>query len=122
MQLGVPKSLDEHTDDFEKMFADDTAIVVISGNKDTQARITRSNNGITKLFGYNTFEVIGHDVNILQPQIIAVHHQQFLENFFKSGRERVIYKEVFVPAMLRTGHIFGITLLVKRVPSLKNDI
>jgi hypothetical protein len=30
-----PKSLDEHVNNFEMMFADDTAIVVISGNKDS---------------------------------------------------------------------------------------
>jgi hypothetical protein len=33
--MGRPRSLDEHVNDFELMFADDTAIVVISGNKET---------------------------------------------------------------------------------------
>jgi len=33
--MGRPKSLDEHVNDFELMFAEDTAIVVISGNKDS---------------------------------------------------------------------------------------
>ena len=33
--MARPKSLDEHRNDFEIMFADDTAIVVISGNKDS---------------------------------------------------------------------------------------
>jgi hypothetical protein len=33
--MGRPRSLDEHVNDFELMFAEDTAIVVISGNKDS---------------------------------------------------------------------------------------
>ena len=50
----------------------------------------KTNNGITKLFGYNTFEVHGHEVNILMPPIIGVKHNYFLEQFFKTGRERSI--------------------------------
>ena len=60
--------------DFEMMFAEDTAIVVISGNKDSQAKIMKTNNGVSSF------------------------------------------------AMLRAGHIFAINLIVKPVPSLKNDI
>ena len=104
------------------MFAEDTAIVVISGNKDSQAKIMKTNNGITKLFGYNTFEVHGHEVNILMPPIIGVKHNYFLEQFFKTGRERIINSELSTFAMLRVGHIFAVSLIVKPVPSLKNDI
>ena len=50
---------------FDMMFADDTAVIVISGTKETQAKILKTNSGITKLFGYNIFEVIGHEINIL---------------------------------------------------------
>ncbi len=53
------------TNQFDMMFADDTAVIVISGNKETQAKILKTNSGITKLFGYNIFEVIGHEINIL---------------------------------------------------------
>lgn len=112
----------QQMNDFEMMFAEDTAIVVISGNKDSQAKIMKTNNGITKLFGYNTFEVHGHEVNILMPPIIGVKHNYFLESFFKTGRERIINSELTTFAMLRVGHIFSVSLIVKPVPSLKNDI
>ena len=82
----------------------------------------KTNNGITKLFGYNTFEVHGHEVNILMPPIIGVKHNYFLEQFFKTGWERVINGEISTFAMLRAGHIFSVSLVVKPVPSLKNDI
>ena len=120
--MSRPKSVDEHINDFELMFADDTAIVVISRNKESQAKIMKTNNGITKLFGYNTFEVHGHEVNILMPPIIGLKHNFFLDQFFKTGREKVINSDVSTFAMLRAGHIFSITLIVKPVPSLKNDI
>ena len=104
------------------MFAEDTAIIVISGNKESQAKIMKTNTGITKLFGYNTFEVHGHEVNILMPPIIGLKHHHFLETFFKTGRERIINSEVSTFAMLRAGHVFAVSLIVKPVPSLKNDI
>ena len=116
------KSVDENVNDFDMMFAEDTAIVVISGNKENQAKIMKTNNGITKLFGYNSFEVHGHEVNILMPPIIGVKHNQFLDNFFKTGRERAINQNIDTFAMLRVGHIFSVKLIVKPVPSLKNDI
>ena len=47
--MNTPKSLDDNMNNFEMMFAEDTAIVVISGNKDSQAKIMKTNNGITKL-------------------------------------------------------------------------
>jgi len=93
-QMQRPKSLDEHVNQFELMFADDTAIVVISGNKDQQSKITKTNNGITKLFNYNTFEVKGHEVNILMPPIIGVKHSAFLEQFFRTGKEKVMKNEI----------------------------
>ena len=61
------------------MFAENTTIVVISGNKESQAKIMKTNSGILKLFGYNTYEVIGYDVNVLMPYIIAAKHHYFLE-------------------------------------------
>lgn len=60
------------------MFADDTAIIVISGNRETQAKIARTNNGILNLFGYHTYEVNGHEVNILMPPIIGMKHTFFM--------------------------------------------
>lgn len=104
------------------MFAEDTAIVIISGNKENQAKIMKTNSGITKLFGYNTFEVHGHEVNILMPPIIGQKHSYILEQFFKTGKQRITNSETAAFAMLRAGHIFSVGIIVKPVPSLKNDI
>ena len=121
--LKYSKSVDEHMNDFSIMFADDTAIIVMSaGNKETQGKITKTNTGITNLFKYNPLEVTGQDVSILMPPSIAPKHNQFLEKYFTTGRERVINSERELYAMPRTGCIICISTIVKPVPSLKDDI
>ena len=70
-------------DSFDVMFADDTTIIVISGAKDSQGKIMKTNAGIFKLFGYSMFEVYGHDVNILMPPVIGLKHTHFLEKYFR---------------------------------------
>ena len=120
--LQASGSLEEHMNDFDIMFADDTAIVVMSGNKETQGKITKTNTGITNLFKYNAQEVTGHDVSILMPTLIATKHQLFLENFFKSGEEKVINKESELYAIPRSGFVISVSSIIKPVPSLREDI
>lgn len=67
-------------------------------------------------------EVLGHDVNILMPPVIAIKHHYFLEKFFRTGKQKIINGQLDSFAMYRTGTIFAINLVVKPVPSLKNDI
>ena len=120
--LQATGSIDEHMNDFDIMFADDTAIIVMSGNKETQGKITKTNTGITNLFKYNAQEVTGHDVNILMPPLIASKHQAFLERFYKTGEEKVINKESELFAIPRSGFVISISTIIKPVPSLKEDI
>jgi PAS domain S-box-containing protein len=120
--INMSKNEDENMNDFELMFAEDTAIIVMSGNKEIQGKISKTNSGITKLFGYNTFEVYGHDVNILMPPIIGQKHQFFLEKYFLTGKERILNSETHLFAMHRSGYVFSISSIVKPVPSLQNDI
>lgn len=68
------------------------------------------------------FEVQGHDVNILMPPVIAVKHTYFLEKFFITGKQRIVNGQLESFAMYRTGKIFSVHVVVKLVPSLRNDI
>ena len=121
-EMNLNKSIQNNLTDFDQMFSDDTAVIVMSGNKETQGKITKTNSGITKLFGYNTFEVFGHDVNILMPPLLANKHQSFLEKYFITGRERMVNKERSIFGLHRSGYILCISLIVKPVPSVINDI
>ena len=120
--LSLNKSLEDNMNDYELMFADDTALVVISGNKEDQLRILKSSSGIMQVFGYNPYEIIGRDVNILQPKIVADAHQMMVEQYYHSARERVINNETSIFAAKRSGYLFGITLIIKPVPLLSNGI
>jgi len=104
------------------MFAEDTTVIVMSGSKESQGKIIKTNQGIFKLFGYSMFEVQGHDVNVLMPPVIAVKHNFFLDKFIKTGKERILNGCLESFAMYRTGIIFPVVVVVKPVPSLKNDI
>lgn len=112
----------ERLNDFEIMFAEDTAIIVMSGNKETQSKITKTNSGITKLFGYSTFEVTGHDVTILMPPLLSSMHQTFLDKYFKKGKDKILNHETPLFALNRAGFLFDILLMVKQVPSLMQKI
>ena len=121
--LNITNSIDERMNDFSIMFADDTAIITMSaGNRETQGKIIKTNTGITNLFRYNSVEVVGQDVNILMPRSIAINHGQFLDNYFNTGREKMINSEREVYAIRRTGELFCISTMIKLVPSLKEDI
>jgi PAS domain S-box-containing protein len=94
----------------------------MNGSREQQGKIMKTNLGISKLFGYSQFEVQGHDVNILMPPMIAQKHQFFLDSYFKNGKERILNSCFESFAMYRTGVIFPVNIVVKPVPSLKNDI
>jgi hypothetical protein len=56
------------------------------------------------------------------PSVLAMKHNYFLEKFIKTGKEKILNNCFEVFAMYRTGIIFPISLVVKPVPSLRNDI
>lgn len=114
--------MDDLENQFDIMFAEDTAVIVMSGSKEHQGKIIKTNQGIFKLFGYSMFEVQGHDVNILMPPVIALKHHFFLEKYIRTGKERILNRSLESFAMYRTGIIFAVSIAVKAVPSLKNDI
>lgn len=113
---------DYESNKYDVMFADDTAVVIMNGSREQQGKIMKTNLGISKLFGYSQFEVQGHDVNILMPPLIAQKHQFFIESYFKYGKERILNSCHESFAMYRTGIVFPVNLVIKPVPSLKNDI
>eukprot|EP00826_Nyctotherus_ovalis_P012994 TRINITY_DN13470_c0_g1_i2.p1 TRINITY_DN13470_c0_g1~~TRINITY_DN13470_c0_g1_i2.p1 ORF type:complete len:273 (-),score=70.69 TRINITY_DN13470_c0_g1_i2:9-827(-) len=109
---GESKSVQGKLNDFEVMFAEDTTIVVMNaGDKETRGKIARTNVGIVSLFKYSPAEVIGQDVSILMPHIIGIHHDYFLEKYFKSGRETLVNNERELYAMQRAGSLICLSLI-----------
>jgi len=116
------KSLDELIKSSDILFADDTVVIHLSGNKDTAGRIVKTNEGLSKIFGYNKSEVMGHSINILMPSIFAKRHNEFLEKFFKTGRKTMFNQEKYLYALHRSGCCFQIKILLKQMPSLAEGI
>lgn len=115
--------MNEYVNDFDVMFADDTAIVVINaGGKENQGEIVRTNTGIANLFKYNPAEIIGQDVSILMPSIIGAHHGYFLEKYFKTAQETLVNNERELYALHRAGYLICILEIVKLVPSLEEGV
>ncbi len=116
------KSIDELIKSSDILFADDTVVLHISGNKETGGRIVKTNQGLTKIFGYSKTEVMGHFINILMPSIFAKRHNEFLEKYFKTGHKTVFNTERYFFGLHRNGFCFCIKMLVKQMPSLSEGI
>jgi len=117
------KLMNDHMNDFDVMFADDTSIVVINArDKETQGKIMKTNIGVTNLFKYNQAELIGQDVTILMPSIIGKDHNYFMEKYFKTRKETVVDNEKELYAIQRSGSLICVLAIVKIVPSLKETI
>lgn len=71
-------------------------MVHISGNKESSGRVVKVSHGLQKCFGYSKDEVVGHNINFLMPGIIGIRHNDFLDKFYRTGRERVFNHERMV--------------------------
>lgn len=104
------------------LFLEDTAVIHVSGNRDSPGRIVKTNQGLTKIFGYSKSEVVGHLINILMPSIFAKRHSEIMESFFKTGQKTLFNSEQILYGLHRNGFCFQIKILVKQMPSLQEGI
>jgi hypothetical protein len=56
------------------------------------------------------------------PGTIGVRHNEFLEKFYKNGRQRVFNVERPVFALNKIGNCFYAKVLVKQMPSLNDGV
>lgn len=116
------KSLVEVIRSSDSLFADDTVVIHVSGNKDNAGIILKANQGLSKVFGYSNTEVIGHLINILMPTIYAKRHTEYLERFFKTGHKTVFNVERNFFALHRNGYCFHMKFYAKQMPKLDEGI
>jgi PAS domain S-box-containing protein len=64
------------------------AIVVIDG----EGRILDFNPAAERIFGYAAEEVMGQNVKILMPEPDSRQHDQYLKNYFQTGKPQIIGK------------------------------
>lgn len=123
ISINLHKSVvDDINNEFELMFAEDTAIIVINGSPDYLGKITKTNAGVFKLFGYNPYEIYGNDVSILMPGLFAQQHPRFMHRYFETGRNDMIQKVETVFALHRNNYLFCVSIMIKPVPSLATAV
>ncbi len=123
VSINLHKSVaDDMNNEFDIMFAEDTAIIVINGCPEFLGKITKTNSGVFKLFGYNPYEIYGNDVSILMPGLFAQQHSKFMHRYFESGRQLLIQSENMLFAMHRNNYLICVSVVIKPVASLVSAV
>jgi len=97
-------------------------VVHISGNKELSGKILKVSNGFSKCLEYGRSEAVGHNVNILMSPLFAKRHAEFLDKFYKTGKQKLFKRERFYFAQNKVGHAVPVKILVKQLPSLSDGI
>jgi PAS domain S-box-containing protein len=77
---------------------------------DEQSRILFINRAATRIFGYETGQMINQPLTMLMPEYLRHLHRAGQQRYLKTGKKHLNWEHIEVPALHRDGHEFPLEL------------
>ena len=111
----------------DHVYTEARAQAILDNARDAIVTIDRSgaiidfNNEATRMFGFQSAEILGQNVSILMPSPYREEHDGHIENFLRTGEKKAIGRVRHVQAVRSNGEQFPIELSVAEVQTGRQD-
>jgi two-component system sensor kinase FixL len=104
--LSPTRSADEGVFALLAILVEPDPLIVI----DEQSRIVHLNGSAARLFGYQTADLHGEPLTMLMPERLRPRHRAAVAEFLSTGRRKLDWNGVTLPALHRDGREFPVLL------------